>query len=92
MREERVPLGNEAIEPSLEISTSGRIGILLNDEAGGGVAQKERTEPFVDTAVLNDCGHLVRDLVQARARCRDLEFLEHDWRDLLLVWVDSVTY
>ena len=42
---------HQAVEPVYQMAACRGIGILLNDQAGGGVLYEQGAEAFVDTAV-----------------------------------------
>src|SRR5690606_33913868 len=68
MPEPRGVLGNELVEELLEILTRGGIGVLLDAEARGRVADENVTEPDVDAALLHDSRDLPRHVIEAAAR------------------------
>src|SRR5581483_7019459 len=74
---ERIALWHESIQPALEVVLRGGIGVLLDDEARGGVADEERAQAVADTRLAHERSHLLRDLVQALAGRAHAELLKH---------------
>src|SRR5438105_11187943 len=74
---ERVALGDEAIEPALEILFRCRIGILLDKQACGRMADEERAQALLDSRLPHERRNLLRHLVQALSRRAHAELLNH---------------
>src|SRR5262249_14057213 len=72
----RVVLGQEALEPGLEIALRRGIGVLLDHEARGGVPHEDGAEALVELGAGHERLHLARDLVQTLAARVDLEQLD----------------
>src|SRR5688572_16401238 len=45
---EGIAFRDEALQPALEVALRRRVGVLLDHEAGGGVAQEERAQALAD--------------------------------------------
>lgn len=63
--------GNEFRQKRFEVSQNVGIGIFLNNQACGGVAQKERTQACLNLRCLNKFAHRAGDRVERFARCLD---------------------
>jgi hypothetical protein len=75
----RVTVRHEPGEEGLEVVTNRRIGVLLDHEAGRGVANEQCAEPFADPGGPDGCGYGRRDLREAppSADREDLAALAH---------------
>ena len=77
MREVRIVLRYETVEPPFQVTASGWIRVLLDREAGGGVLHHESAQPFPD----HDVGHhgldTVRELEQLLPRRGYLDVRHH---------------
>jgi hypothetical protein len=60
---ERIVFAYEPVEPLLQIMTGGRIGIFLDQEAGGGVLHKECAKALLEGGFPDDTLHQVRELM-----------------------------
>lgn len=74
---ERIAFRHEAIEPGFEIAPRRWVGVLLNGQARGGVANHDRTQPLIDMTVSNYRLDFGSDLKQALAGGSDCECV--DW-------------
>ena len=70
MGEQRVILRHQALEPVLQITTRGRVGILLYCQAGRGVLQEQGTQPLLNPRLSDQRCHLGRYLMQPLGTAR----------------------
>lgn len=73
--EEGVAGGHEAGEEAFEIATDFGIGVFLNEQRRGGVAQMEREQAGLDGVVADEAADLGGHFVKALAAGGDAEFL-----------------
>ena len=71
--EERIALGHESLEEGEEVALHVGVGVLLDEERGGGVAAEDGGEPRGDARLGDDGGDVAGDLVQALAVSADVE-------------------
>ena len=64
----RIILGGEALEPAFQISSCGWVGILGDDQACTGVAEKNGTEAGLDIGTAHGLCERMGDLVQPTPR------------------------
>ncbi len=55
---ERIAFRHETIEPRFKISSGRRVGVLLNGQARGGVANHDRAQPGIDVTGIDDRLHI----------------------------------
>jgi len=67
----RIVLGHLAVEPSLQVTTGRRVGVILDQEGGRGVLHEDMTGTGSDPGLADHRGDLVRDLVEADAPGRN---------------------
>ena len=75
--EERVVRRHQPLEPGVEVAARGRVGVLLDGEAGRRVPDEERAQPLVGAALPDHRGDPVGDLVEPRAGDVDGEGADH---------------
>src|ERR1017187_5509641 len=67
VREERVAVRHKAGEEMLQVTPHVRVGVLLDQQGGGGMAEVEGHQAGSETALGNPVSHLAGDLVEAAA-------------------------
>src|SRR5690606_15671902 len=77
MRVKRVTFRHQSVQPCLQVAPGGRIGVLLDRQAGGGVADEHAAETFGDASTSDDCANLMSDLVQTGTRSQNVKMLDH---------------
>src|ERR1035437_6787779 len=65
VREQRIPVRHKAGEEMLQITPHVRVGVLLNQQGGGGVAEVEGHQATGEAVLRNPVRHLAGDLVEA---------------------------
>ena len=79
---ERIVLGDEASEPALEVTARRRVGIFLNQEAGGCMLNEERAKSVFNSRSSNDLGEPRREFEEARALGSEAKSLDQGLVDL----------
>lgn len=77
VRVQRIVFRHKAIQPALEITLGGPIGILLDGEARGRVLDENGTKAFVNTRVAHHRLHLGSKFVQTLTRYLDRKLFNH---------------
>ena len=78
----RVVLVNQPMQPRVQVVAGRGIGILLDDQAGGGVLEKDSAEPVADLGLDHGLPNLAGDFVQARARAGDRKPFDHSRKNI----------
>ena len=69
--EKWIAIWNQSGEEPFKVPTDFGVGILLNHQRGGRVLQMQRDQPGLKTALADEFGHLVGELVEAASARAD---------------------
>ena len=73
MAEQRIAVGHQPGEEAVQIGLHIGVGVLLDQEAGGGVADEKGEEGGLDLLLVDPIGYLTGDFDQGAARRSDVE-------------------
>ena len=76
-----IVLGDQPVQPPLEVVPRRRMGVLLDGQAGRGVLEKHRAETLLHAARAHHLGHLAGDLVEPLAFDLEVEAADHGGDD-----------
>lgn len=73
----RIVFRHQTIQPGLEIMAGGRVGIFLNQQAGRGMPDKQRTQTFAQAGSFDDLFDLPCNGMQALSVDIDVNRFDH---------------
>lgn len=75
MDEKRVAVGHKAGKEFFQVTPNVRVGVFLNEQRGGGVADVERQEAIVEVVLRHPGRGVVGEFVEAAAACGKLQLM-----------------
>ncbi len=70
-------VGHEPVQPTLQVRSGRRVGVLLDQQARGGVPDEHGAQPSAHTRGLHDVTDAIGDLMQPTSRCLDDNLFGH---------------